>query len=209
MNLKLTYFNFPFWRAEASRIALQLAEIPFEDVRPTREEFIKMKQTGELPYDQLPILEVEGKIIAQSVSIARFCGKISGLYPSNDDVDAARVDELMETANQITELFRSSMREKDQTKKLALRKNLAESELPKWLSFLNARLSVESGDFFVAERLTIADLVIWRLCSWLSGGILDGIPAAILNEHRALKRHHEMIDSIPQIREHMKTKYNQ
>ena len=209
MHLKLTYFNFPFWRAEASRIALHLADIPFEDVRPTREEFTRMKQSGELPYGQLPVLEVEGKIIAQSVGIARFCGKVSGLYPTNDDVDAARVDELMETANQITGLFRSSMREKDQSKKLALRKKLAESDLPKWLGFLNARLSIESGDFFVTERLTIADLVIWRLCSWLCSGILDGIPASILDEHSALKKHHEMIDAIPEIREWMKTNYDQ
>ena len=150
MNIRLVYFNFPFWRAEASRIALHLAEIPFEDVRPTREEFIKMKQSGELPYGQLPVLEIEGKVVAQSVGIARFCGKVSGLYPANDDVDAARVDELMETANQITVSFSLPCEKKMRPRNLNCEKPRG-VELQKWLGFLNSRLNVESGDFFVTN----------------------------------------------------------
>ena len=39
MELRLTYFDFPFWRAEPIRIALQMAGIPFEDIRPNYQEF--------------------------------------------------------------------------------------------------------------------------------------------------------------------------
>ena len=207
MEIKLTYFNFPFWRAEASRIALHLAEIPFEDIRPNREEFMAMKKSGALPYGQLPILEVECKVIAQSVSIARFCGKQAGLYPLNDDVDGARVDEIMDTATQITELLRPSMREKDPEKKLALRAELAETDFPKWLGFLEKRLTENPGEFFVSERMTIADLVIWRLSGWLNGGILDGVPANLLDAYPNLKTHYERIDGIPAIREWMDEHY--
>ena len=53
MQLKLMYFDFPFWRAEVSRLALHLGGIPFEDVRPNREAFMAMKRSGRAPYGQL------------------------------------------------------------------------------------------------------------------------------------------------------------
>ena len=207
MKIKLTYFNFPFWRAEASRIALHLADIPFEDIRPTRDEFREMKASGDLPYGQLPILEVEGRIIAQSVAIARFCGKQAGLYPINDDVDGARVDELMDTATQITELLRPSMRVSDAQEKMALRTELVKNDFPKWLGFLDKRLDNNGSDYFVTEKMTIADLVIWRLCGWLVDGVLDGVPTTILDEHTLLKAHYERMDSIPEIRAWMTENY--
>ena len=78
-HIRLTYFDFPFWRAEASRITLTTGGIAFEDIRPNRSEFMAMKSSGELPYGQLPVLDVDGERIAQSVAIARFCGIVSGL----------------------------------------------------------------------------------------------------------------------------------
>ena len=84
MELRLIYFDFPFWRAEVSRLALHLSGIPFEDIRPSRAEFMAMKNSGELPYGQLPVLDVDGVRIAQSVAIARLCGQVSGLYPKDD-----------------------------------------------------------------------------------------------------------------------------
>ena len=92
MQLRLSYFKFPFWRAEVSRIALFLGDVPFENHHPSRDEFKKMKAAGELPFGQLPILLVDGQVIAQTGAIARFCGKLSGLYPEDNALHAARVD---------------------------------------------------------------------------------------------------------------------
>jgi len=39
MHLRLIHFDFLFWRAEESRIALSIAGIPFEDVCPDRTAF--------------------------------------------------------------------------------------------------------------------------------------------------------------------------
>ena len=43
MNLSLIYFNFPFWRAEVIRIALHIGNIEFNDLRISREEFVRVK----------------------------------------------------------------------------------------------------------------------------------------------------------------------
>lgn len=37
--------------------------------------------TGVSPFGQAPLLEVDGKPIAQTGAIARYCGKLSGHYP--------------------------------------------------------------------------------------------------------------------------------
>ena len=56
LKITLTYFDFPFWRAEASRLALHIGGVEFTDHRPGREEFMQLKTGGDLPYGQLPVL---------------------------------------------------------------------------------------------------------------------------------------------------------
>ena len=91
MNISLIYFNFPFWRAEIARISLFSGNIKFEDKRITREAFKRVKEEGVLddgtviPFHQLPCLKVNNISIAQTGAISRFCGKLSNLYPKNDD----------------------------------------------------------------------------------------------------------------------------
>ena len=194
MTLRLTYFDFPFWRAEASRLALHIGGVPFEDVRPSREEFRAIKAEGGYPYGQLPVLEVDGVVIAQSAAIAVYCGKLAGLYPQDDDLMAAKVDELLATANQMTYLVVPSMRERDPEKRRALRADLGEEILPQWLTQLEARLvSFGPGPFCVGQTLTVADLAIWRLLDWLTSGLLDGIPMTLLGPHARLKAVHSAV----------------
>lgn len=200
MQLRLSYFDFPFWRAEASRIALHMGKIPFEDHRPGRDSFRAMKASGELPFGQLPVLDVDGQRIAQSVAIARFCGKLAGLYP-DQPIDAARADELMETANQITYLFAPSMREKDPTKKADLRQELGSKTLPHWLTMLEQRAATNTpGPFLVGQKLSVADLVIWRMLEWICSGMLDGIPTTLLDTCPRLQLHQQAVASHPGVR---------
>jgi hypothetical protein len=95
MKLSFIYFNFPFWRSEISKIALYLGNIDFENRIVSQEEFQRVKKRGQLddgtiiPFHQLPCLLVDGEPIAQTGGIARFCGKLSGIYPKNDNVLAS------------------------------------------------------------------------------------------------------------------------
>ena len=188
MKIRLTYFDFAFWRAEASRLALTLGGVPFEDVRLSRNEFREMKAAGAFPVGQVPVLEVDGVMIAQSLAIARFCGRVAGFYPMDDALAAARVDELLNTAEQITGLISPTMREGDPERRAAMRATLSEDTLPFWLDALERRLTVHGADpWCVGERMTIADLVLWRLLGWLTSGMLDGISTELLLPHSRLK----------------------
>ena len=96
------------------------------------EDWQRMKATGELPeggyapFWQVPVLEVDGNPIAQTAGIARFCGKLTGLYPRDNDFLAAKVDEVLDAATAITnEIFYDS-RGKEGDDKLRARQALTQ-----------------------------------------------------------------------------------
>ena len=188
MKITLYYFKIPFWRAEVTRLSLYIGNIPFEDYRIEGNDYDKFKKTGELPnnkiapFKQLPVIDVDGKIFAQTGAIARFCGKLSGLYPKNDDYKAALIDQIIEGAQDINYLVTLSGRDKDAEKKKVARDILATRHLPKWFQFLEDLLKQNTKSvYFVESDLTIADLAIWRLLGWLTSGLLDGVPTKILD----------------------------
>ena len=202
MKLKLSYPDLPFWRAETSRLALFIGEIEFEDYRPSREEIAKMRTEGVFPFGQFPVLQVDDKTIAQTGAIARFCGKLSGLYPTENDFYAAKVDEVIDLATDITGKIRPSLIEKDPEKRMEMRRELVETVLPNWLGFMETLLEKNGKTgYFVDDSLTVADLAAWRLCGWISGGIIDGIPETILDAFPLLNAHQNHISNLPKIAE--------
>ena len=205
MELRLIYPDIPFWRAETSRLALFIGGIEFEDLRPSREEIAKMKTDGTCPFGQFPVLQVDGKTIAQTGAIARFCGKLSGLYPSKDEFAAAKVDEVIDLATDITNQMRPALREKDPKLRIEMRRELSKTILPRWLGFLE-KLLQDNGDtgFFVGHSISVADLAVWRLCAWISGGIIDGLPVDLLDGFPLLSVHQSQISNLPKVVEWIK-----
>ena len=192
MELKIIYFNFPFWRAEVARIPLYISNTKFEDKRITSEEFSYIKENGKMtdgtiiPFSQLPVLVIDGQSIAQTGAIARICGKISGFYPESL-VEAGKVDQIIDTATDINMLMRPSMREQDPEKKKLMRQELSKNDLPKYFGYLENLLKDENI-WFAENRMTIADIAIWRLMGWLKSGVIDDIPKDITDDFNKLNR---------------------
>ena len=214
MKLKVYYSDAPFWRAEVVRVSLFFGNIPFEDIRVTREEFKEVILTGrlrgeiEIPFNQLPVLEINGNIIGQTGAIARFCGKLSNLYPK-DDFLASKVDQIIDTATDITNLVSPTVREKDVITKKKMREKLATKLLPRWFGYLEKLLIKEDdSQWFVNNKISIADIAMWRLLGWLKSGMLDGIPKNICNKYPKLNNIHTAIQKHPKIQEWMIKTYN-
>ena len=210
--IKVYYSHTPFWRAEVIRVSLYISNIPFEDVRISRDEFIKMIKTGFLPngkrvpFHQLPVIEVDGKIIGQTGAIARYCGKISNLY-SNDNINAAKIDQIIDAATDITNIVSSTIREKDEQKKIEDRLLLKNKLLPRWFKYLENILSQETSEWFVENKMTIADIAMWRLLGWLTSGIIDGIPTTIVDNYPKLKNIHYAVHHNAKVQEWMLKTY--
>ena len=179
-------------------------QVEFEDKRV---DFKTFKELGKAPFGQAPILEVDGKVISQTGAIARYCGKQGGLYPRDDDFAAAKIDELIDTATDITCLIGPTMRMAEE-EKLEARKKLAEDKIPMYLAALEAIMIANgSTGFFVGDKMTIADIALWRLFGWLKGGNLDGLPTDLIDKHPLLLKSFNDIDAHPQIKSWMDSHY--
>ena len=214
MEITLYYFKIPFWRAEITRLALFLGDIPFNDYRFESHDTDLLKKDGKLPngqiapFKQLPVLDVDGKIFAQTGAIARFCGKLSGLYPKNNDLKAAQIDQIIEAAQDINYLVTLSGRDKEKDRLELARKILATKHLPKWFQFLENLLEKnQESNFFIGKNISIADLAIWRLLGWLSSGLLDGVPTNILEPYKKIKVLREEVYKHPKVNEWMLKTY--
>ena len=209
--IKIYYSHTPFWRAEVLRVSLFIKDIPFEDIRVSREEFVHLIKTGFLPngkkapFHQLPVIEAEGKIIGQTGAIARYCGKASNLY-ADDNLKAAKIDQIIDAATDITNLVSPTIREKDLDKKMEDRKLLVNKLLPRWFRYLENLLSEDESTWFV-EKMSIADVAIWRLLGWLTSGIIDGFPTSIIDDFPKLKNVHHQVHTHPKVQEWMLKTY--
>jgi glutathione S-transferase len=204
LSLQLRYFPFT-GRAAPIRDALQIGHVMFDDVHVPPEQFRERRAAGEFPFGGLPVLDVEttaGTLCsAQSNAILRFAGRLSGLYPVDDPLQALKVDEALDLGEDINGLIAPSLHEQDTDKKLAMRKVLAEETLPFWLGCFE-RLLVQNGDtgFIVGESLSIADLKLYWILDWLTSGILDGIPTTVADDFAAVMNWRKNITAVREAR---------
>ena len=195
-KLVLTYFDFDGGRGEAARLTMHLAGIAFEDKRIAGKDWPAMRD--KTPFQAMPVLEVDGKVITQSNTINRYLGKLAGLYPK-DDWQAALVDEVTDAVEDISFRISSTMFLEDEAKKKA-REALVAGPIPRFLQQIDARLKAGGGEWFVEKRLTVADIKCFVWVRWLKSGALDHVPADIVDKHAPLlAKHLERFKNHPKI----------
>jgi glutathione S-transferase len=198
-KLKLTYFDFDGGRGEPARLALHIGSVPFEDERISPKDWPQFRD--QTPFQALPTLEVDGKLVTQSNSINRYVGKLAGLYPK-DDVHALLCDEVMDAAEDIGTRIANTMDLPTDAKKKA-REELANGRITRYLEQLEARLKAAGGEYFADRRLTVADLKIFMLIRWLRSGALDYIPKDLVDRVAPLMvKHFERVAGHPEIAEY-------
>lgn len=212
MKLTFVYIDLPFWRAEVGRLALFIGDLDFVDLRITSEEYLRVRDSGHLddgtliPFHQIPCLIVDGVSIAQTAGIARFCGKLSGLYPRNNDLLAASIDQFLDIATDITVLVSAAGKVDKEGKSTVNREQLFEGELSRKLRMLNKNVT-EPNEWIVGSDLSVADIAVWRLIGWLSSGMLNGIPVDLLQDFPKIRRVCRAVDAHPKVQEWISMTY--
>jgi len=51
----------------------------------------------------------------------------------------------------------------------------------------------------VDNSISVADLAVWRLCGWISGGVIDDIPTNLLEGFPLLSIHQQEISNLPKV----------
>ena len=105
-SVKLTYFR-GRGRAETTRWMLAATGVAFVNLAiDTPEELSALRASGKLPFDQMPLLEIDGLDLSQSSAMIRYLARRGGLYGNNDrdamwcDMVAGVAADFAETAIQ-------------------------------------------------------------------------------------------------------------
>lgn len=195
-TLVLTYFDFDGGRGEPTRLALHIGGVAFEDRRIALAAWPAMRDTT--PFQALPTLDVGGTLVTQSNAILRYAGKLAGLYPS-DDLSALVCDEILDAVEDIGSRIGRTIDLPAEMKKKA-REDLASGPITRHLQQLQAKLQRADGEYFVDNRLTVADLKVFMWIRWLRSGALDHIPKDIVEQLAPrLVAHFERVAAHPKI----------
>jgi len=177
-QLKLTYFDIDGGRAEPIRLILHWANIKFEDYRFPYSDFAEVRKN--MPFGQVPCMEIDNQIITQTDALIRHFGKKAGLYPQ-DDYIALLCDEVMnvieDATNKVVATFglEGEVLEKARTK-------LASGPLTMYLKWLENRMQKQGGTFYNGDKISIADFKIFVWTRGLCAGHLDHIPTDLVEK---------------------------
>jgi len=194
---------------EPVRLALVVGKLDFEDHRIPRlppDEWGELKYTDAYPFHQLPVLEVDGVPISQSNAILRYVGLLTGLYPTECQLKAAKCDQVMGTIMDIKAKLGPSIMMKDVETKGRMRQLLASQTLPWWFERLEQQLKRNDemfggpqNGFSVGHTLTVADLALDVFLGWFDAGCFIGIQPDILDFYPRLRSVREVVASVPPI----------
>ena len=176
-NPILVYYNDGKGRAEFPRLVFIYGGISFEDKRVSFQEYFQMRHRGQLPFEQLPILQVGETTIGQSCAIARYVAKKAGLYPE-DSLLAAQTDMVVDAWRDILDIFygcyvdrvvdngRLIMKMREAQVRINKLNDFFETTVPMHLERFEKMISTDSNSpFLVGDSLTWADLALFDLLS--------------------------------------------
>lgn len=207
--LKVMYFAIE-GVAEQVRVALAVADVPFEDVLVQFKDWGTIKPTtkhGVMPEMTLP----SGEILTESMAMLRLAGEADPegkLYPSEMRA-RVKVEEVLGLVGDLSGAWRPSLMigmrpadlgydGKDEAVIQKLRAGFLADKLPKYMG-LFADLIKESGDkFLTGEDLTIADISAYQAIGYFRKGAADHVPKD------SLEPYPEVLAFLGRVEEHPK-----
>ncbi|CAG4951728.1 unnamed protein product [Colias eurytheme] len=161
-KIVLRYFNVK-GLGEAIRTLLAYGGEDFEDVRYTEEDWPNIMSST--PFNQLPTLEIDGKVYAESNAISRYLGHKYGL--AGDSLEESL--EIDQNVDYFTDLRYSAAQvhyEEDPEVKKKLQKVFFEETAPAKLKKLNDIISRNNGHIALG-KLTWGDFVFAGVFNYL------------------------------------------
>ena len=158
-KLKVTYFDGP-GRAEVTRLLLHYGKVEFEDERLDKEGFGKLRETGVLPFQQLPVLHIDDTILAQSEAMESWAAHFVGLIPQ-DPLKAAQVQMTICALRDVSDaMVKIVFMTKDEEEKKTLKAKFLEETLPKIFGGIE---KYATDGFLHGDQITYADIATFSL----------------------------------------------
>ncbi|KAK6174892.1 hypothetical protein SNE40_013455 [Patella caerulea] len=204
MPPKYKYYFFKKYRArgELARLVFVAAGVEYEDVGPEADDqdWAALKPT--VPAGKLPVLEVDGRMFAESVVISRYLAREFGLDGRNN-YEKLLTDTIVDKIIQVREMIGDVYHINDPVKKAEAEKKLVEEQLPAALSFLEkfVEKNKSSGGFLVGDKLTWADLAVFDILEHVVKQNPD-----ILAKYPKLAANFKLVPTLPRVSEYLKSR---
>ena len=194
---KLYYFNSK-GRAESIRFVFAQAGVQYEDIRLNQEQWAEFKP--KTPYGQMPVLEVDGKMLSGSGPIERFLAEQYELAGSNA-FENADIASILDVVDDLGHRLIPCFFEKDEARKAELKKGLEETHIPKYFGVLEKRAAANnSADGWIyGPKVTYADFGVY-----LMSGYVKFLVPNVLDNYPALKKLHDSVEKLPNIAKWLK-----
>ncbi|KAL6268618.1 hypothetical protein P5V15_001750 [Pogonomyrmex californicus] len=189
-SYKLIYFPVTAL-AEPIRFLFSYANIDFVDERFDRDDWPKIKPT--MPFGKVPVLEVDGKKINQSVAISRYLAKQCDLAGKND-WEALEIDATVDTIHDLRACIAAYSYEDNEQAKEQKLKN-AKEMVPYYLERLDAQVE-KNGGYLVGDALSWADFTFVGLLDYLNYMMKENI----IEKYDNLKQLQKKVEEIPAIK---------
>lgn len=190
MSTSLVYFDFDGSRGLECRLALTLAGVAFDDVRLDRAQWADRKPST--PFGAVPVLEQDGRSLAQANAILTYVGRAHGMHPV-DGWAAAEHEALMQSVEDLRGNV-PSMVAAEELK--AAREAFAAGWLHRWCETVSARVK---GPLLEGDAIHVADLKLYVMLRGLRAGIYDHVPASILEAWPKLTGLVDAVDANPSV----------
>ncbi|XP_071568388.1 glutathione S-transferase-like [Temnothorax nylanderi] len=185
-SYKLTYFHLT-GLAEPIRLLFSYAGIDFVDERIDKNDWPKLKPT--MPFGKVPVLEVDGKRIHQSVAIGRYVAKQCSLAGKND-LESLEIDSTVDTIQDLLEdIYVNYVRAKEQ------KLEIVDETVSYYLERLDAQVKTNGG-YFVGGALTWADLTFVGVLDYMNFLTKENI----VEKYENLKQLRKKVEEIPAIK---------
>ncbi|KAL5014037.1 hypothetical protein ScPMuIL_008307 [Solemya velum] len=196
-HYKLTYF-LGRGRGELTRLVFAASGINYDDCRVDFKQWADLKP--KTPLGQIPVLEVDGKPIVQSMAIARFVGREAGLMGKNN-WEQGQIEMAMDSLNSMFNDVAGWYFEKDESLKDEKKTKLVDDTIPPMLTMLESMLTKNATGkgYLVGSCLSVADLALYA-------GLQYPIDffAYSLNKYPKVDENRKMIAEIPRIADWLK-----
>lgn len=167
-------------RAETTRWMLAVNEIAFENwPLATAEDFDALKATEKLPFNQLPLLEIDGRNLTQSTAMTRYLARKGNFYGDTPE-DALKCDMVAGAAADFAEAALQYPFQPTREAGVALARRSFDKFAPRFEKWLAGN----GGEHMAGTRLSFADVLLAEALSnyheiapefYAAAPLLDGL----------------------------------
>ncbi|XP_012945525.1 S-crystallin SL11 isoform X1 [Aplysia californica] len=189
-------------RGEVTRLTLAAAGKEYEDARIPFEEIAQ--QRHRFPFEQVPVLEIDGKMYTQSFAINCYIAKEFGIYGDNN-LERLLIDQVLLLIKSIFDTASHFLSEKDPAKKVAKVKEFKMNTCLPTYRKLEKLLEQNGTGYFAGNRLSVAEIAVYDVTTTT----LQFVIVPIDGKFPLLQANLRKTAEFPEIKAYMATRKNQ